>query len=79
MAPPSLDDAPALERHHREGHCFTAGTMPELQGAIDQHLFAREVAHLRAVEARLAHLQEESDARTEADRRRIDALEQGSP
>jgi Sulfotransferase domain len=86
MAPPNLGDAAALERHHREGHCFSAGSMPELQGAIDQHLFAREVAHLRAVEeqlarstaeveSRLTRLQSEFEAREAADRQRIAALE----
>ena len=86
VAPPSLDDAPALERHHREGHCFTAGSLPEVRAAVDQHLFAREAARLREVEGRLARaaaevetrlarLQSEFAAREEADRARIAALE----
>ena len=86
VPPPSLDDAPALERHLREGHCFAAGSLPEVRAAVDQHLFAREVARLRAVEerlarateeveARLARLQGEFAAREEADRGRIAALE----
>ena len=86
VAPPSLDDAPALERHHREGHCFTAGSVPEVRAAVDQHLFGLEVARLRAVEERLtratgeveaslARIQSEFAAREEADRGRIAALE----
>ena len=86
VAPPSLDDAPALERHHHEGHCFTAGSVPEVRAAVDQHLFALEVARLRAVEERLtratseveaslARIQSEFAVCEEADRGRIAALE----
>ena len=75
IAPPSLDDEAALERHLLQEHCFVAGTMPELQGVIDRHLFAREVALRQASEERLARATAELEARQEADRRRIAALE----
>ena len=72
---PSYEDEAGLRRHQEEGHSFVAASVPELRSAIDQHLFAREVALRLELESRIARMESEYQSAKKADRLRIAALE----